>query len=133
MEKPVFGTEGFKLQRPHAGLLDYPFSCSLVGAWVKACLHHSTGSFLHLFSPSLYDTRHGLGRNKYHWLNCTLGQGHRDSDLHTFLYQYQPKDSVFHCIKWSEVKWNSLSHVQLFATPWTIQSLEFSRQEYWSG
>ena len=36
----------------------------------------------------------------------------------------------------SEVK--SLSHVQLFATPWTVayqapRSMEFSRQEYWSG
>ena len=30
---------------------------------------------------------------------------------------------------WSEVKWKSLSHVQLFATPWTVQSLEFSRPE----
>ena len=32
----------------------------------------------------------------------------------------------------------SLSHVQLFVTPWTIArqvplSIEFSRQEYWSG
>ena len=32
----------------------------------------------------------------------------------------------------------SLSHVQLFATPWTIACqvplpMEFSRQEYWSG
>ena len=32
----------------------------------------------------------------------------------------------------------SLSHVQLFATPWTVAhhaplSIEFSRQEYWSG
>ena len=27
----------------------------------------------------------------------------------------------------------SLSRVQLFATPWTIQSMEFSRPEYWSG
>ena len=32
----------------------------------------------------------------------------------------------------------SLSHIQLFATPWTIAhqaplSMEFSRQEYWSG
>ena len=32
----------------------------------------------------------------------------------------------------------SLSHVQLFATPWTVArqaplSMEFSRQEYWSG
>ena len=37
---------------------------------------------------------------------------------------------------WSEVK--SLSGVQLFETPWTVayqapQSMEFSRQEYWSG
>ena len=23
--------------------------------------------------------------------------------------------------------------VQLFATPWTVQSMEFSRPEYWSG
>ena len=39
-------------------------------------------------------------------------------------------------VKWSEVK--SLSHVRLFATPRTVahqapQSMEFSRQEYWSG
>ena len=26
-----------------------------------------------------------------------------------------------------------LSCVQLFATPWTIQTMEFSRPEYWSG
>ena len=37
-----------------------------------------------------------------------------------------------------KVKVKSLSHVQLFATPWTVayqapQSMEFSRQEYWSG
>ena len=36
----------------------------------------------------------------------------------------------------SEVK--LLSHVRLFATPWTVahqapQSMEFSRQEYWNG
>ena len=29
-------------------------------------------------------------------------------------------------------KWKSLSHVRLFATPWTVQSMEFSRPEYWS-
>ena len=38
--------------------------------------------------------------------------------------------------KWSEVKW--LNRVWLFATPWTVayhapMSMEFSRQEYWSG
>ena len=31
------------------------------------------------------------------------------------------------------IKWKSVSHVWLFATPWTIQSMEFSRPEYWSG
>ena len=30
-------------------------------------------------------------------------------------------------------KWKSLNHVRLFATSWTIQSMEFSRPEYWSG
>ena len=34
---------------------------------------------------------------------------------------------------WCEMKWKSLSRVQLFATPRTIQSMEFSRQWYWSG
>ena len=29
--------------------------------------------------------------------------------------------------------WKSLSRVWLFATPWAIQSMEFSRLEYWSG
>ena len=33
----------------------------------------------------------------------------------------------------SEWKWKLLSHVQLFVAPWTIQSMEFSRSEYWSG
>ena len=37
--------------------------------------------------------------------------------------------SLFSAIKW---KWNSLSCVRLLATPWTIQTMEFSRPEYWS-
>ena len=31
------------------------------------------------------------------------------------------------------VKWKLLSHVRLFVTPRTIQSMEFSRLEYWNG
>ena len=31
------------------------------------------------------------------------------------------------------VKVKSLSRVQLFAPPWTTQSMEFSRSECWSG
>ena len=42
---------------------------------------------------------------------------------------------LLQCMK---VKVKLLSHVRLFATPWTVayqapQSTEFSRQEYWSG
>ena len=52
-----------------------------------------------------------------------------------------PRYSSPHECPWSEVKWSdvkSLSHVRLFATPWTVAykaplSMEFSRQEYWSG
>ena len=45
---------------------------------------------------------------------------------------WQPKT------KESERKVKSVSHVQLFATPWTVAyqaslSMGFSRQEYWSG
>ena len=41
-------------------------------------------------------------------------------------------------VKVKKVKVKSLSHVQLFVTPWTAAhqapvSMEFSRQEYWSG
>ena len=32
-----------------------------------------------------------------------------------------------------QVAFSKLSRVQLFVTPWTIQSMEFSRPEYWSG
>ena len=46
-----------------------------------------------------------------------------------------PHSQYFNYI--SESKWHSeskwLSHVQLFLTPWTIESMEFSRLESWSG
>ena len=43
-----------------------------------------------------------------------------------------------HVAQDKKVKVKSLSCVRLFATPWTVdhwapQSMEFSRQEYWSG
>ena len=34
--------------------------------------------------------------------------------------------------KWREVKLKSLSRVQLFATSWTVQSMELSRLEFWT-
>ena len=39
----------------------------------------------------------------------------------------------FLCALWLWWKWKSLSRVRLFVTPWTIQSMEFSRPEHWSG
>ena len=43
-----------------------------------------------------------------------------------------------YCLVCVKVKVKSLSRVRLFATPWTVpyqapQSMEFSRQECWSG
>ena len=43
-----------------------------------------------------------------------------------------------YCLTVKKVKVKSLSHVRLFATPWTAAcqappSMGFSRQEYWSG
>ena len=35
--------------------------------------------------------------------------------------------------KWLKMVKKSLSCVRLFATPWTVQSREFSRPESWSG
>ena len=32
-----------------------------------------------------------------------------------------------------ESKSHSKSHVRLFATPWTVQSMEYSKPEYWSS
>ena len=42
-----------------------------------------------------------------------------------FLFQLFPK--------MCQSEWKSLCRVWLFATPWTMQSMEFSRPEYWNG
>ena len=40
---------------------------------------------------------------------------------------------ILNCLYRYGKKWESLSCVHLFVTPRTIQSMEFSRPEYWSG
>ena len=40
---------------------------------------------------------------------------------------------IFKCIWEIKCKWKSFSRVRLFVTPWSIQSMEFSRPEHWSG
>ena len=60
--------------------------------------------------------------------------------LSIFRYAWSHVDLKIHLIFliWKKVKVKSLSRVWLFATPWTVAyqaspSMEFSRQEYWSG
>ena len=46
--------------------------------------------------------------------------------LYEYLHPFEFQDNE----KW---KWKSFSRVCLFVTPWTIQSMEFSRPDYWVG
>ena len=55
--------------------------------------------------------------------------------LNWFHCYFVPEVRKYHV---SEVKWQLLNHIQLFATPWTVAcqaslSMEFSRPVYWSG
>ena len=73
--------------------------------------------------------------------------GQKSRLIFSFSGQFKHKVIILLAVKWAgnisypEVKWSevkSLSHVQLFATPWTVAyqaspSMGFSRQEYWSG
>ena len=45
--------------------------------------------------------------------------------------QGYPRNCIWHFVLCRVVKRKSLNCVWLFATPWTIQSMEFSRPEYW--
>ena len=59
----------------------------------------------------------------------------RDKERHGPLNHMETQSTEYFA-PGSKVK--SLSHVRLFATPWTVayqasQSMGFSRQEYWSG
>ena len=65
-------------------------------------------------------------------LPSELGLEHRLTDFRAkVLFSFYLIVLKYVCVK-------SLSHVQLFAIPWTVAhqaplSMEFSRQEYWSG
>ena len=50
-----------------------------------------------------------------------------------FLLFNTPSRWVIAFLPRSKWKWKSLYRVWLFVTPWTTQSMEFSRPEYWSG
>ena len=56
-------------------------------------------------------------------------------ELHLGMRLWLPCKPPRQCLFYKKGKWEwkSLSPVQLFATPWTTQSMDFSRPEYWSG
>ena len=45
--------------------------------------------------------------------------------------KFKEKEFYYYWIS-DKDKWKSLSCVQLFVTPWTIETMEFSRPEHWS-
>ena len=72
----------------------------------------------------------------YNWLVSRFFTIKNSFTTWTFLHLSQVYMYVQECspqsVTW-KWKWKPLSHVQLFVTPWTIQSMEFSRPEYGVG
>ena len=58
-----------------------------------------------------------------------------NNDRHQIMFSNDDKHKIISTFKtvWKKWKWKLLSRVRLFATTWTIQSMEFSRPEYWNG
>ena len=57
----------------------------------------------------------------------------RMSEIKLFMMFSIANVIFYHRLMVTERKWKSLSCVRLSATQWTIQFMEFSRLEYWSG
>ena len=79
-----------------------------------------TGVGWHFLFQGIFPTQ-GLNPGLLHWQVDSLPLSHQGSPMLFIL-----------CV------WQSLSHVRFFETPWTVAhqaplSMEFSRQEYWSG
>ena len=49
------------------------------------------------------------------------------------IIQPQKEENLAICYNMTTWTEPALSRVQVFETPWTMQSMEFSRPEYWSG
>ena len=62
-----------------------------------------------------------------YFINTSMLYFHKTTENHLNTFTHTNK------FMYTEVKWKSLNCVPVFVTPWTIQSMEFSRPEYWSG
>ena len=65
------------------------------------------------------------------WVNISSGRWRIRTWWPQFFPWISESDKTKYCHE-SE-KWKSLNRVQLFATPWAVWSMDFSRPEYWSG
>ena len=80
------------------------------------CLRKKFTNYL----QSLSEEREGILSNSFYEASISL-VAKPDNTLHAKTTTKRP------------LSWEPLSRVRLFATPQTIQSVEFSRPEYWSG
>ena len=98
------------------------------------CLFATPWTVAHLASLSM-----GFSRQEY-WsgLPCPSPGDLLDPGIELASFMSPAVAGGFFTTSATIVKAKSLSRVRLFVTPWTVayqasQSMEFSRQEYWSG
>ena len=76
----------------------------------------------------------GGGCGNPHQCSCLknpMDRGACQATVHSVTQNRHDESHLTHTFIFLHLK--SLSRVRLFATPWTIQSVEFSKPEYWSG
>ena len=68
------------------------------------------------------------------WLEGAMSGVYREVKQEFLLGQHcRSLSNWWGSVCWIMWKWKLLSHVWLFVTPWTIESMEFSRPESWCG
>mgnify|MGYP007134234382 CR=1 FL=1 len=75
-------------------------------------------------SFSAWPMENDLMYDLLHRYMSACSKSHKQNVLYSF---------VFASLTGEKWKWKLLSRVWLFVTTWSIQSVEFSRSEYWSG
>ena len=134
-----------------------PVDCSSTGSSIQETFHgKNTGVGCHFLLQGIYPrtlewaaTSFSRGSTQEHWSGLPLpspGDLPKNTGVGChFLLQgiYPTRDQTRVSVPPALVggffttsatwKWTSLIRVRLFVTPWTLQCMEFSRPEYWSG
>ena len=102
--------------------------CPLTNGWRRYCIYNVYNGILFSHKKEWNNAicsrlqSMGLQRVRYNWAHTRI--------FYHYLSILLLMDFWIVSSFW---KWKLLSRVWLFATPQTIQSLEFSRPEYWTG